>query len=97
MLGRRLIGLAFSGLLAVNALGADVVVRISPPRAVVERRGPAPGRAYVWIPGYQNWNGRGYMWVPGRWELPPRPHARWVPYRWVRHDRGWVLVQGRWR
>lgn len=79
------------------AMAADVVVTIRPPHVLVERRGRAPGPGYVWIDGYQRWDGRAYAWVPGRWDRPPRPHAHWVAHRWVRRGRGWVMVEGHWR
>jgi hypothetical protein len=85
------------GMTLSTALAADVVVRIGPPRPVVERRGPAPGRGYVWVPGYHAWDGNRHNWVGGRWEQPPRPRARWENARWVRRNGGWVFVEGRWR
>jgi hypothetical protein len=97
MLKTRLIGFVFAGLLTFGAFGQEVVVRVAPPRPVVEVRGVAPGRGYVWIAGYHRWDGRAYVWVPGRWELPPRPHARWVAAHWAHRHGGWVLVEGHWR
>lgn len=97
MLKTRLIGFVFAGLLTCGAFGQEVVVRVAPPRPVVEVRGVAPGRGYVWIAGYHRWDGRAYVWVPGRWELPPRPHARWLAAHWTRRHGGWVLVEGHWR
>jgi hypothetical protein len=97
MLKKKLIGLVFAGMLAGNAFAAEVFVRIGPPRPIVETRGPMPGRGYVWISGYHNWDGRRHVWVPGRWELAPRPRARWVEHRWVKRRGGWVLVEGHWR
>jgi hypothetical protein len=97
MLARKFVGLIFAGLLTVGGATAEVVVRIGPPHAVVERRGPAPGRGYIWVPGYHNWNGNSHVWVPGRWEQPPRARARWVPHHWVKRRGGWVLVEGHWR
>ena len=75
-----------------------VYVRVGPPAPIVETRIVAPGRGYVWIPGFHAWDGRAYRWRPGRWERGPRASARWVPARWI-HDRrhGWYLVEGRWR
>lgn len=72
-------------------------VRVGPPAPIVETRLTAPGPGYVWIAGYQRWNGGTYVWVPGRWERPPRPRAVWVPGHWVRERRGWYFVDGRWR
>lgn len=76
---------------------AQVYVRIGPPAAVVERPGPPPQRGFVWIGGYQRWDGGRYVWVPGHYERPPRPHAVWVPHRWVHRHGGWVMVEGHWR
>jgi len=82
---------------AALSLAAEVVVRVAPPRAVVEHRGTAPGRDYVWVSGYHNWNGTSHVWVPGHWEQPPHAHARWEAHHWVKRNGGWVLVEGRWR
>ena len=76
---------------------AEVVVRVGPPHAIVEHRGPRPGPRYVWIDGYHRWDGRAYAWNPGRWELPPRERAVWVAPRWEHRHDGYVFVEGRWR
>jgi hypothetical protein len=82
---------------ASAAFAEDVVVRVRPPHGVTERRVPMPGPGYVWIPGYQRWTGNGFAWETGRWENPPRPHAKWVPHRWEKRGRTWVLREGHWR
>ena len=97
MLRRGLLGLVFASALTFSAGAAEVIVRVAPPAAIVETRPVAPGAGYVWIGGYHRWDGAAYAWVPGRWELPPRPRARWVAHRWVRRGGGWVLVEGHWR
>ena len=97
MVLKRLIGMAFAGALLVSVAAAEVVIRIAPPRIVVQKRDRAPGRGYVWVRGYQNWDGNQYMWVPGRWEQPPRRGARWQNPRYVRRGGGYVMVEGRWR
>ncbi|HUQ95394.1 MAG TPA: YXWGXW repeat-containing protein [Bryobacteraceae bacterium] len=97
MIRKRLFGALLFGFLATSTLLADVVVRVGPPRNVVERRGRAPGRDYVWISGYHNWDGHRHVWVPGRWDRAPRMRAKWVPHRWVRRNHGWVFVEGHWR
>ena len=97
MVTKRLIGLVFVGALAVIPAAAEVVIRIAPPRAVVERRMVAPGPGYVWVGGYHRWDGNAYAWTPGVWQQPPRPGARWVAHRWVHRHGGWVLVEGHWR
>jgi hypothetical protein len=83
--------------IGIGAAEAQVVVKIAPPHAPVERHGVAPSREHVWINGYHKWDGRAYVWEPGRWEKRPRPHAVWVAPRWVHQHNGWVLVEGRWR
>jgi len=80
-----------------SASAEEVVVRVGPPRAVVEHRVVRPSRRHVWIAGYHRWDGNAYVWVPGRWELPPREHAVWVAPRWRHRHDGWVFVEGRWR
>ncbi len=94
-----LAGALLIGSLAVPATAAPVrvYVNVPPPPVVVESRGVAPGRNYVWIGGFHRWDGRAYGWVPGRWERRPRARAVWVPGRWARHHRGWYWVDGRWR
>ena len=87
----------FAGLLSAGAASAQISVRIGPPRPLVERRLPPPGRGYVWVNGYQRWDGNRYVWTPGRWELPPRPRARWQQYRWVKRHGEWHMEEGRWR
>ena len=85
------------------ALGAgtvqatDIVVKLAPPKVLVEKRGSAPSRDHVWIAGYHRWDGNHYVWEKGRWEVPPRPHARWVAPRWTHRRDGYVFSEGRWR
>ena len=94
----KLLLLSVLGLgLGIGAMQAEVVVRVAPPRAVVEHRGVRPSREHVWVGGYHRWDGRAYVWTPGAWVLPPRPHAHWVAHRWVRRNGGWVMVEGHWR
>jgi len=97
MIRKLLLGSALGIVLGIGSLPAEVIVRVAPPRPIVERRVAAPGPGYVWIGGYHAWNGSAYAWTPGRWALPPRPHAVWVPHRWVRRHGGWVMVEGHWR
>jgi WXXGXW repeat (2 copies) len=97
MFSKRLIGFVFAGAMAFSAAAADIVVRIGPPRAVIERRQPRPSRNHVWVSGYHRWDGNAYAWAPGRWEQPPRPRSRWVAHHWVHQRNGWVLVEGHWR
>jgi hypothetical protein len=97
MFRKSLTAFALAGMIAAGVASAQVTVRIAPPRPQVERRGPPPGRAYIWTPGYHRWDGRAYAWVPGAWVMPPRPHARWVAGHWVKRHHDWVFVEGHWR
>src|SRR5579871_6465071 len=72
------------GLMMGSAYAEEVVVRVHPPRAVVETRGVRPSRDHVWIGGYHRWDGAAYAWTPGRWEARPHPGAVWIAPRWER-------------
>lgn len=80
-----------------SAQAEEVIIRIRPPRAIVEHRIARPSRDHVWIGGYHRWDGNAYVWTPGRWDRPPRPHAVWVAPRYVHRHDGYVFVEGRWR
>ncbi len=97
MLRKGLLAGFFAAMLSVTAFAADVVVRVSPPHAVVETRPPTPGSGYVWTPGYQRWDGHAYAWNPGTWVKPPHAHAHWVAHHWVHRNGGYVMVEGHWR
>jgi hypothetical protein len=85
-------------LLCAALATAQVVIGVAPPPPVrVGVVGVAPGPGYVWIGGYQRWNGVRYVWVPGRWVLPPRPGVVWVAPRYVRRRGTWVYYRGYWR
>ena len=79
-----------------TAQAADIVVKVAPPRAVVEHRGKAPSRNHVWMSGYQRWDGNRYTWESGRWEVPPRPHAKWIAPTWHHRHGEYVFSDGHW-
>ncbi len=97
MLKKTWMSLIFAGLLTASGLAAEVVVRIGPPRPLVERRGPAPGRGYIWTNGYHRYEGNAYVWSPGSWQQPPRPRARWQQHRWQKRRGEYVYQEGHWR
>ncbi len=97
MIFNRCLGLVFLGALTLSSLSAEIVIRIRPPRVVMEHRDARPSRQHVWVSGYQRWDGNAYAWNGGRWEQPPRPHGRWVAHHYVRRGGGYVLVEGHWR
>jgi len=76
---------------------ADIVVKVAPPHAMVEHRGTRPSKNHVWIAGYHRWDGNAYVWENGRWEVPPKPHAKWVAPKWNHHKDGYVFAEGHWR
>jgi hypothetical protein len=41
--------------------------------------------------------GAHFVWEKGRWEVPPRPHAKWIAPRWQHRHNEYVFVEGRWR
>ena len=76
----KLIAALFGMSLLVGSASAQIVVRIGPPPPPRHEFVPvAPGRGYVWVPGFHQYDGRAYVWVPGHYVMPPHPHARWVP------------------
>lgn len=95
---REFVITSFAGcMLAMGAMGADIVVRIAPPHAVVEARVASPGAGYVYQKGYHRWDGNAYAWTPGVWVRPPHAHARWVDQRWEHRKNGYVSIEGHWR
>jgi hypothetical protein len=95
---RRLILSMVAGcILAVGAMGAEVVVKVGPPAAVVEKRGPAPHPGWIYQKGYHRWDGNAYVWSPGVWVAPPHEHAVWVDHRWEHRKDGYVFVEGHWK
>jgi WXXGXW repeat (2 copies) len=82
----------------VIGVAQTTVIRIAPPPPVrVGVIGVAPGPGYVWVGGYQRWNGNGYVWVAGKWVRPPRAGVIWVAPRYGRSGGGWVYHKGYWR
>jgi len=87
-----------AGAMAIGVAGAeDIVVKVRPPKAVIEHRSTRPSREHVWVSGYHKWDGHAYAWEPGRWEKPPRARAVWVAPRWQHRNGGYVFVAGHWR
>ncbi len=96
---RRLFVTALFGVaLGIGSVqAAEVVVKVGPPKLIVETRGERPSAKHVWVGGYHRWDGNGYVWEKGRWDVPPREHAVWVAPRWQHRHDGYVFVEGRWR
>jgi hypothetical protein len=93
--------LVLGGVLLFSGCGhpsAGVVyVSTPPPPPIVEPVIVSPGSGYVWIRGYQSWNGNRYVWVAGHWELRPADRHGWVPGHWRHNGQGWYWVPGHWR
>jgi hypothetical protein len=75
----------------------QVIIRVGPPRVVVERPTLPPGPRYVWTSGFYRWESGRYIWVPGRYVVPPRPGSVWIAPRWVERNGAWFFVEGYWR
>ena len=89
--------IAIAGLLLTPGVSQAQYVRLAPPPQPVEHRSPQPDSRFVWVSGYQRWDGHAYHWAPGKWVIPPRPHAFWVAGRWDARAGGYVWVPGHWR
>jgi hypothetical protein len=90
---KRILAIVFSAFTLFPALAlAQTVIRVGPPPPIVERPGPVPGPRYVWVPGYQRWNGKSYLWVRGHYVIPPRAGAVWVPAHYVHRPGGYIFV-----
>lgn len=93
----RYVGYILLAVTSQIALG-QTIIRVAPPPPVhVGVVGRAPAAGYVWIDGYNRWDGRKYVWVQGRWVRPPRRGAIWVAPVWTRRNGGWVFRAGYWR
>jgi hypothetical protein len=95
---RKAIFTAVAGcVMAISALGQQIIVQVAPPRPVVEARIASPGPGYVYQRGYHRWDGHAHVWMPGVWVMPPRPHAHWVDHRWEHRGHNYIFVEGHWR
>ncbi|HET9794970.1 MAG TPA: YXWGXW repeat-containing protein [Thermoanaerobaculia bacterium] len=67
-----------------------------PPRFRHEVRPERPGRDYVWIGGFWDWEGDQWIWVPGRWDRPAGHHVRWIRPRYVHEYGAYRYEPGHW-
>ena len=51
LLKRLSMGLVLVATMAFTASAADIVIRVRPPRVVVQSRAQRPSRNHVWVPG----------------------------------------------
>ena len=68
----------------------------APPPSQIDVRGPQPGPAMAFLPGFWSWTGSSYNWNEGRWVPIPAGYVRWVPGRWVQNQFGWYFLRGYW-
>jgi hypothetical protein len=85
------------GMAPAAVMAQRVVVRVAPPPPIMEPHDRPPHPGYVWVDGYQRWNGHRYVWTHGHWVRPPHPGAEWIAHHYEQRDGGWVMVEGRWR
>ena len=76
---------------------AQVDIRIGPPAPRAEHYGRPPHPGYVWIAGFNRWDGHGYGWQPGHWAQPPHPGAVWVADTYSHDGEAWHYHAGYWR
>jgi hypothetical protein len=36
------------------------------------------------------------VWEKGHWEVPPKPHAKWIAPKWHHRKDGYVFAEGHW-
>ena len=94
-------GMAAEGLAQANIQiplpGLDVRITTGrPPALRRERRIARPGRDYVWVNGFWDWDGNRWRWVNGRWDRPAVAEAYWIPARYIRTTRGYIYEPGHW-
>ncbi len=78
--------------------GGELIAPGPPPPPQREVIIAAPSPAYVWVPGYWNWQNR-WIWMPGQWVMPPKPGFRWIGHQWLPHEsgNGYRMQHGGWR
>ena len=84
------------GLSGLSASAQGYGPRYAPPPARYERRGRAPGPGYVWIGGYNRWDGHHYIWVGGTWRRPPHRGYHWYPGYWSNRGGVYIWIGGHW-
>lgn len=74
----------------------EIVVGVRPTHVIVRRpMRPSPG--HIWVADEWTPSGGTYVVREGHWEVPPHPHAVWIPGHWRDRPRGYVWVPGHWR
>ena len=100
ILATMLVGVASAALpqIPVPPLpGLDVRITTGrPPALRYQRRGPRPGRDYVWVNGSWDWDGGRWRWIEGRWDHPLVADSYWIPARYIRTTRGYIYEPGHW-
>jgi hypothetical protein len=99
MIRRLLTALGLAAFVGLSALGASAQYygpRQPPPPARYEHRGAPPGSGYVWVGGYNHWNGHAYVWVGGSYQRPPHYGYHWYPGYYSNRGGVYVWVGGHW-
>ena len=73
-----------------------VIVQQAPPPMIVEQQPPCPEPGFVFIAGYNHWDGHRWGWVHGYWVRPPHPQARWMAPQYPQVGGKYNYVQGHW-
>lgn len=72
-------------------------VQQAPPPGQIDVRGPQPGPAMAFIPGFWVWSGSAFNWNEGRWVPIPAGYTQWVPGRWTQNHLGHYYIRGYWQ
>jgi hypothetical protein len=74
--------------------GAEIIVRVAPPEARMERV-PEARSGRVWVAGHWEWRGNRHHWVKGKWIRERHGYVYNQP-NWTERDGRWHMSQGNW-
>jgi hypothetical protein len=79
--------------------GKVTVIRVAPPRPIVEVQSVNPFGNGVWTPGYYVWQPTTmrYTWTAGKWVQPPTVKATWYAPTWQVQNGTWTFHPGHWQ
>ncbi len=84
--------------MCASCASRTVYLRNAPPARKAEIQSPRPGKNFIWVNGYWQWNPRNksYVWISGYWK-PVKPGRKWENGYWKKTPRGWIWIKGSWK